>query len=290
MFRSGFFGQALFLTFVLILPQVSWSACAPGAKAPVYPLAIREERPHDPSAYTQGLIFHDGHLFESTGRYGESTIRRVSLENGVVLRQTALPSHLFGEGLAPGARGLWQLTWKNGLALLWDPVTLRLKDRAKYSGEGWGLARSDSVLFMSDGSHRIRRLDPESLEERGGIEVCDDGEPVYRLNELEMVRGLLWANVWKQDRIAAIRPSTGEVHFWLDAAALRRRQPATAEALNGIAFDEARGHVWLTGKWWDRMYRVEVLVSGNELRMGWTRINTDEKRCWVRSPAMAVGR
>ena len=268
MFRNGLLApSAVLFTFVLSLPQVSWSACVSGVKAPVYPLTIREERPHDPLAYTQGLVFYDGQLFESTGRYGESTIRRVSLEDGMAPRRAALPAHLFGEGLAPGAGGLWQLTWKSGLALLWDPVTLRLKGRARYSGEGWGLARSGAVLFMSDGSHRIRRLDPESFDERGGIEVCDDGKPVYRLNELEMVRGLLWANVWKQDRIAAIRPSTGEVHFWLDAAALRRRQPATAEALNGIAFDEARGHVWLTGKWWNRMYRVEMQVSGNELRM-----------------------
>ena len=255
---GGWRAVVALLTLSALLPQIVWAVCAPGSPAPTHALSILKERPHDPTAYTQGLIFFDGTLFESTGRYGRSSIRRVSLHDGAVLHSARLPTHWFGEGLAAGTQGLWQLTWKRGLALLWDPVTLRLKARAAYTGEGWGLARSGAHLFMSDGSHVIRRLDPGNFREQDRFEVCNDGEPVRWLNELEMVRGLLWANVWQRDHIARIDPATGRVHSWLDATTLRRRQPKTAEVLNGIAFDAAKGEIWLTGKLWDRMYRVAV--------------------------------
>ena len=248
----------LFMGMLFCWPLFSQAQCPPDEKAPTLSILVLERRPHDPEAFTQGLMFRQGVLYESTGRYGHSSVRRLSLADGKVIRQTKLPRTLFGEGLAEGTQGLWQLTWRSGVALLWDADSLRLMGKTKYAGEGWGLARAGNDLFMSDGSAFIRVLEPSGLEERRRFRVCDGGVEVPWLNELEMVHGLLWANVWRRDEIARIDPRTGTVHSWLDAGALRRMEADSAEALNGIAHDAVSDQTWLTGKWWRHLYRVRV--------------------------------
>lgn len=254
------------------------------ASAPVEAATILARRPHDAQAFTQGLLLSGGVLFESTGLYGQSSLRRVDPATGRVLARVELPRKLFGEGLAlcpqpetGGRPRLLQLTWREGLILAYDPDTLRLLSRHRLRGQGWGLACTGAELALSDGTATLRFLDARTLAETGRtLRVLDGGQPVDRLNELEWVNGWLLANVWQEDRIAVIRPDTGQVALWLDLAPLRRELPKQtgqtgqagqaaqadqneqAEAANGIAFDPAgdhgRGALLLTGKLWDTVF------------------------------------
>jgi len=240
-------------------------AVAASAEPPAPPrqlgYEVRAVHPHDPTAFTQGLFFEDGRFFESTGMYGRSTIREVEAATGRILRMERLPDQIFGEGLAGCGDRLVQLTWRARLGLVYEKASFRLLRTFPLPSEGWGLAWDGESLVMSDGTDRIRFLDPDSFAVRRTVRVKDaDGRPVERLNELEMIRGRLWANVWQTDRIAVIDPGTGRLEAWLDLKGLlepsARRGPDAV--LNGIAWDAASDRVFVTGKLWPSLFEIRV--------------------------------
>ena len=217
--------------------------------------------PHDPDAYTQGLVYRDGFLFESTGLNGRSTLRKVRLETGDVVQQHRVDSQYFAEGLADWNGQLIQLTWKSGLGFVYDLTTFQPRKTFRYRGEGWGLTSDDTRLIMSDGSATLRFLDPVTFQERGQVNVRDGDAAIRDLNELEYVRGEVYANVWHTDRIARISAASGRVVGWIDLTGLLstvyQRDPEAV--LNGIAFDTVRGRLFVTGKLWPQLYEIEVV-------------------------------
>lgn len=219
--------------------------------------------PHDPAAFTQGLSFHDGALLESTGRYGESTLRRVRLETGEVLQKVDVDREYFAEGLAVLGGRVYQLTWQNGLAFVYDAASFALTDTLRYEGEGWGLTTDGRSLILSDGSDQLRFLDPNGFAVQRVLAVTDGGAPVNQLNELEWVRGEIWANVWHDRRIARIDPRTGRVREWLDLSQVYPEAEAVdPEAVpNGIAWDDVGGRLFVTGKLWPRLYEIRVVAK-----------------------------
>ncbi len=223
--------------------------------------------PHDPGAFTQGLVWDGGVLYESTGLYGKSSLRRVEPMSGEVLARRAVDPNLFGEGLALVDGQLVQLTWKAGIALAYDVASLELIDEYGFNGQGWGLAYDGSRLVMSDGSHRLTVRDPTDFRWRATIEVTQDGRPVEHLNELEFAEGALYANVWGPDRIVRIDPDSGEVEAVIDASGLLTpAERARVDVLNGIAYDPVSKTFWLTGKFWPKMFQVvfeEVSAGGS---------------------------
>lgn len=217
---------------------------------------------HDPGAFTQGLVFHAGKLYESTGLVGQSSLRRVDPLTGAVEAQVALEPPLFAEGLAVADGRLVQLTWREGRALLWSLDRLAPEGELRYTGEGWGLCFDGRQLVMSDGSSRLVRRDVRTFEPVGTISVRGPAGPVERLNELECVGDAIYANVWPTARIARIDARTGDVTAWIDAAGLLTREEARrANALNGIAYLPVPGHFVLTGKLWPRAFEVEFVAA-----------------------------
>lgn len=216
--------------------------------------------PHDVGAFTQGLVFADGVFYESTGLVGESTLRRVDPATGRVLQMTSVDGY-FAEGLALVGDELVQLTWQTQIGFVYDRATFRKKRTFSYKTEGWGLAFDGSRLAMSDGSARIQWLDPKTLAVKGSTTVTAEGQPVSNLNELEFVRGELWANVWMTDRIAIIDPATGVVQRWLDLSTLLRRElrGPQADVLNGIAWDAKADRIFVTGKKWPNVFEIAVV-------------------------------
>lgn len=214
--------------------------------------------PHDSGAFTQGLLFQDGRLYESTGLQGESSVREVEPVTGRVLRRHDLATQHFGEGLTYLDGKLYQLTWRSQLAFVYDARTFEQVSSFDYRGEGWGLATDGQQLILSDGSSRLRFLDPADGRELRELPVTDAGRPVEQLNELEWVRGELYANVWKSPRIARIDPTNGRVIGWLDLTQLAVEQQTGPEnVLNGIAYDPARDRLLVTGKRWSRVYELQ---------------------------------
>ena len=203
-----------------------------------------------------------GKLYEGTGLVGRSTIRRVDLTSGVVEQQSALPEEFFGEGLARVGQRLIQLTWKNHKALVWDLATLKKVAELDYDGEGWGLCFDGKRLVMSDGSDRLTFRNPSTFEKEGEVRVRRGRRPVTNLNELECIRGLVYANVWMDSHIARIDPETGEVTGWIDASGLLEPSEAVnADVLNGIAEMEGTDHLLITGKLWPRLFEVQVIPA-----------------------------
>ncbi len=216
--------------------------------------------PHDPAAFTQGLIYAGGLLYESTGLYGESTLREVDPATGEVLRHLSLPEPLFGEGLALVDGRLIQLTWREGVALIYSRDTFTLTGMFPYEGEGWGLCADGERLAMSDGSAAITFRDAETFTALGWLPVTLDGQPVTRLNELECAGGAIYANVWKESRIVRIDPATGAVTAVIDVPPLLTEEEAaaagTAGVLNGIAYNPEQDLFYVTGKYWPRLFAV----------------------------------
>lgn len=237
-------------------PPVAEQTPAPA----MYTYRVVNTYPHDPSAFTQGLVYHDGHLFESTGLHGESTLRKVRLETGEVLERRALDARYFAEGLTAWQDRLVQLTWQAGRGFVYDLDSLDVVRTFDYTGEGWGLTHDGTRLLMSDGSSTLRWLDPGTFAERGRLAVLDRGSPVSQLNELEYVRGEIWANIWQADRIARISPETGDVIGWVDLAGiLPAGERLHADAvLNGIAYDEAGDRLFVTGKLWPKLFEIRI--------------------------------
>jgi len=222
---------------------------------------IAAEYPHDTAAFTQGLAIHGGRMYESTGLYGKSTLRQVEIETGETVRKVSLDSACFGEGITVFGERLYQLTWKNHIIIVYDVNTFDVLETAAYSGEGWGLTHDGVHLILSDGSASLRFLDPETLKVEREVSVHDGEETVARLNELEYVRGEIWANVWYSDRIVRISPGDGHVLGWIDLGNLSRRSKRGREdVLNGIAFDPDSERLYVTGKNWPTLYEIEVMA------------------------------
>lgn len=232
------------------------------ASAPaLYGHRVKRIYPHDRTAYTQGLLFHDGSLYESTGLEGQSTLRQVELSGGRVLRSRNLSDLYFGEGLALLDGKLYQLTWQNNKALVYDLNTFDKTGEFDYGGEGWGLATDGEVLYMSDGTEKIRVLDPATFRPLRTIEVYTDRNKVMYVNEMEWVRGELWANVYTSDNVIRIDPQSGAVLGVIDLGGLLSPADidATTDVLNGIAFDPATGRIFVTGKNWNKLFEIEVV-------------------------------
>jgi glutamine cyclotransferase len=200
------------------------------------------------------LVFDETTLYECTGLYGESTLRRVDLETGTVLQMQEVPADYFGEGCTVWDESIIQLTWKAGVGIVYDKDTFAIRRQFNYPGEGWGLTQDGSRLIMSDGTSYLRFLDPERLEEVGRVQVLDKGRPVERLNELEWIRGQVWANVWPTPQIIRVDPKTGRVLGWIDGSALAEQEPGGV--LNGIATRQQL--LFVTGKRWNGIYQVEI--------------------------------
>lgn len=241
-------------------------ACAPATiaqrkPAPVHSYKVVATFPHDTSSFTQGLVFADGELYESTGLNGESTLRRVEIATGKTLQRIDVPKPYFAEGLALVGDELLQLTWQHRLGFVYDRKTFRQKRTFTYNGEGWGLAYDGtSRLIMSDGSDTLTYLDPKTLAATTTLRVRDAGRVISNLNELEWIEGEIWANVWQTDRIARISPKTGEVNSWIDLSSLfpRQQRVPPADELNGIAYDKTTRRIFITGKKWPRLYQITV--------------------------------
>lgn len=218
--------------------------------------------PHDPNAFTQGLAIVGGQLYEGTGIYGASTLRRVDFKTGRVDKQRALARNYFGEGIAILGKRILQLTWQNGIGIVYDLDTFAVERTFEYEGEGWGLTHDGKHLILSDGSATLRFLDPETFAVVRTVEVRDGGKPIDRLNELEYVDGEVWSNIWYDDRIARISPADGKVLGYLDLSALYPQSARSSEAvLNGIAYDPDSDTFLITGKLWPWLFEVRFVPA-----------------------------
>ena len=228
-----------------------------GANASITVLA---KYPHDPAAFTQGLLYADGLFYESAGLYGQSTLRKVDPETGAVLLEKRLDAQYFAEGLALLEGKLYQLTWKENTGFIYDPQDFRQLGTFSYPTEGWGLTTDGSSLILSDGSATLYFLDPQTLQTTRALQVSLDGAPLDRLNELEYIRGEIYANIWYKDLIARIDPASGEVVGVIDCGSLRDGEgaPAPNDVLNGIAYDARGDRLYLTGKKWPWVYEVSL--------------------------------
>lgn len=247
------------LSVVVAAGSTLVAAAAPQAMAlPIQGYRVVAVYPHDDQAYTEGLFYLHGVLFESTGMEGRSTIRRVRLKDGAVLQSRAIAPNLFGEGIVNWGDEIISLTWRNQVGYRWDLKTFRRKATFHYPGEGWALTQDGRNLIMSDGTPTLRVLDPMTFREVRRIKVTADGQPVSNLNELEWVKGDILANIWQTNRIARIDPTTGVVKAWIDLTGLpETAKPADADAvLNGIAYDRERDRLFVTGKNWPHLYEV----------------------------------
>jgi glutamine cyclotransferase len=243
-----------------VRPPDEVSPAGTRSKAPVSTIEVVTSFPHDTAAFTQGLEFHDGALYESTGLEGRSSLRHVELESGRVLQEHHLAPQYFAEGLTIVGDRIFQLTWKNGRGFIYDLATLAPVDSFSYAGEGWGLAHDGRHLIMSDGTATLRFLDPKTYQEVRRVEVKEGDAPLYSINELEYVNGELLANIWQTDWIARIDPETGRLKGWID---LRGLLPATMrtgreDVLNGIAYDSTTQRLFVTGKLWPRLFEVRI--------------------------------
>jgi glutamine cyclotransferase len=225
---------------------------------------IVQTYPHDPAAFSQGLFFQDGFLYESTGRRGQSSLRKVDLESGSVLQEVSLPTSLFGEGIAPFGDKIYQLTWQSGLGLIYDASSFESAGQFRYAGEGWGFTQDGRYLIMSNGSSSLYFLDPVSTRQVGRLQVYQGDQPVTQLNELEYIKGFIYANVWHGNAILKISPNSGRVVAWIDLSDLVAQQDVSdpEAVLNGIAYDAELDRIFVTGKLWPNLY--EIRVTGEE--------------------------
>ena len=234
----------------------------PDASLPIYTYQVVRVYPHDPAAFTQGLQYFDGVLYEGTGLNGRSSIRKVKLETGEVLQKRDVTPQHFGEGITVWKNDLIELTWRSEIAFVYDKTTFQERRSFTYTGEGWGLTHDGVNLVMSDGSDRLRLLDPSTFAERRRIQVTAQGLPVRNLNELEIVKGEIFANVWQTDMIARIAPD-GRVVGWIDLSGLLSgSERGGTDVLNGIAYDESKDRLFVTGKLWPKLFEIKLVRKG----------------------------
>jgi glutamine cyclotransferase len=231
------------------------------AQAPEYTYRVIHQYPHDPLAFTQGLEYRNGFLYEGTGLEGSSTLRKVDLETGKVLQAVVLDDRYFGEGITLLNSRIVQLTWQSHEGFVYEQGKFSLLKSFEYSGEGWGLTNDGKQIFMSDGTADIRVWDPETLHETRRFTVHDGDRPVLMLNELEYVRGEIYANVWQTDRIARISPKDGKVVGWINLTGLLTEEERSrgANVLNGIAYDAAGDRLFVTGKLWPKIFEIKLV-------------------------------
>jgi glutamine cyclotransferase len=230
---------------------------------PKYGYEIVNTWPHDKDAYTQGLVCHESKLLESTGQAGTSSLRRVEPETGKVLKKINVPRPYFAEGITFFKGKIYQLTWQHQLGFIYEAESFEKLGEFSYRGEGWGLTNDGSSLIMSDGTNRIRFLDPDNFQVNRTISVLDGRNPVAGINELEYVHGEIYANIWHKERVARIEPQTGRVLGWIDLTGLRALSDAKGSeaVLNGIAYDEENDRLYVTGKLWPKLFEIRVKRS-----------------------------
>lgn len=264
-FPRAFASQSLLLALLFSalfsLPAVGGLHPVASHPVPVESYQIVHAYPHDASAFTQGLVFVDGMLYESTGLRGHSSLRMVDLQSGRVLQRHDMPAKYFGEGLTDWRSSLIQLTWQAQVGFVYDRFSFRILQTFTYPWEGWGLTHDSKHLILSDGSSNLYLLDPSTFKQVGRIQVTADGRPVADLNELEYIHGEIFANVWETNRIARISPATGKVLAWIDLSGLR---PASTmqnsdAVLNGIAYDSEHDRLFVTGKLWPKVYEIKLV-------------------------------
>lgn len=227
---------------------------------PTYGYRVVRAYPHDPQAFTQGLIYRDGFLYESTGLNGRSSLRKVRLQTGEVLKHHAVDPQHFAEGLTDWGRTLLQLTWRTNVGFVYHLESFSVERMFHFAGEGWGLTHDRTRLIMSDGTSTLRFLDPTTLRETTRLLVKDGGVPVPNLNELEFIRGEIYANLWQTDRIARISPRSGQVLGWIDLRGLLTgRERTLADVLNGTAYDAAGDRLFVTGKLWPSVFHIALV-------------------------------
>ena len=244
-----------------ISAQAGRSVPPSASKAPQHGYTVVRSYPHDPKANTQGLEYFDGFLYEGTGLKGNSAVRKVEIETGKVVQETKLHPQYFGEGITIAQGKVFQVTWQDNAGFVYDAKTLKFIRNFSYFGEGWGLTHDPTGLILSDGTSTLRFLEPTRFREQRRIKVMDAGVAIERLNELEMVRGEIWANVWQTDYIVRISPKEGRVLGWINLKGLLGAPTAklSAEAvLNGIAFDAQKNRIFVTGKLWPRIFEITV--------------------------------
>ena len=250
-----------YLLSLLVILLGASSGYALSTGVPLYSYELINTYPHDRTAYTQGLAFEDGFIYEGTGLYGQSSLRKVNLNTGEVLQQHTHSSRYFGEGITVLNDKIFQVTWRSRVAFVYDRDSFRILNTLSYDGQGWGITFDGSSLIMSDGTAILRFLDPQTFTEIGRIKVTDNNQPITRLNELEYVRGEIYANIWKTDRVARIAPDTGRVVGWIELHGLlgaeHRDQPV--DVLNGIAYDPELDRLFVTGKLWPKLFEIKLV-------------------------------
>ena len=256
--------RRLVLSFLLVIGQLLIGQPARPSRVsrlPEYTFRIVRSFPHDSNAFTQGLAYYDGFLYESTGLKGHSSLRKVRLETVEVIQRVDLPSELFGEGITLLKNQVIQLTWQSHTGFVYRLSDFRMLRQFSYSGEGWGLATDGRQIFMSDGTSEIRVLDPVTLAEKRRFTVHDGNKSVKELNELEFIDGELFANVWQTDRIARISPQNGDVVGWIDLRGLLSPvyQLGPGAVLNGIAYDSLGKRLFVTGKLWPKIFEIQLV-------------------------------
>jgi glutaminyl-peptide cyclotransferase len=250
----------------LVLILALACACALNAASPEYGYRVVHVYPHDRTAFTQGLEYRGGFLYEGTGLEGRSVVRKVKLETGEVIQQIRIPPQLFGEGITIINQRIVELTWKAQAGFVYDQDSLRQLRTFQYPGEGWGLTNDGQQIYMSDGSSEIRVWDAVTLQEKKRLKVRDGAKPVAMLNELEYVRGEIYANVWQTDRMVRISPADGRVLGWIDLAGLLSEQDRSqqVDVLNGIAYDSFGDRLFVTGKLWPKLFEIKVVPKSGQ--------------------------
>ena len=252
------------MRIIVLAAALTACACGPASQAgsiPEYTYQVIHAYPHDPLAFTQGLLYLNGYLYEGTGLEGRSSIRKVKLETGEVVQKRDIPESYFGEGIVNWKDRLIEISWKTEMGWVYDLASFAPVREFHYQGEGWGLTQDGKRLIESDGSDQLRFWDPETLRETGRITITADGEPVEKLNELEWVKSEVYANIWETDRIARINPSNGKVVGWIDCTGILKRADRTGneDVLNGIAYDSQTDRLFVTGKQWPKLFEIKLV-------------------------------
>lgn len=226
-----------------------------------YYIKITNSIPHDEKAYTQGFLFHNGYIYESTGQYGESSLRKIDPFTGKILQKVSIPSTYFAEGIAIVNDKIYLLTWQELTCFVYDLKTFKQITKFNYQGEGWGLTEWNKKLIMSDGTNYLKYINPSNFKIEKTLSVLDNSRSISNLNELEIINGELWANVYLTDVIAIINPENGNITGYIDCSLLRANlvNNPSAEVLNGIAYDSTNNKLWLTGKNWNKIFTVEII-------------------------------